>query len=144
MCSKESIGKMPLFQRNTSNTSLFRVFLATSYVKLQQAYISEAVAIGNWQIIGYKGPGEFKDSTSSATTNFTYQDNGSYTDSKAELGSSDVEGWAASNVAKLNDCTIAKNWTVKVKKATGSEGDATFTAATNCTDLTPNFSKIGG
>lgn len=113
-------------------------------MKLQQAYISEAVAIGNWQIIGYKGPGESKTITSSATTNFTYQDNGTYTDSKAELGDDEVEGWSASNVAKLNDCDDAKNWTVTVKKATGSEGDATFTAATNCTDLTPNFSKIGG
>lgn len=59
-------------------------------MKLQQAYISEAVAIGNWQIIGYKGPGESKTITSSATTNFTYQDNGSYTDSKAKLGSTKV------------------------------------------------------
>jgi hypothetical protein len=48
---------MPLFQRITANTSLFRVFLATSYVMLQQAYISEAVAVGTWGIIGYKGPG---------------------------------------------------------------------------------------
>lgn len=47
-------------------------------------------------------------------------------------------------MTKLNDCNNTKNWTVKVSKADGSEGDATFEAETNCTDLTPNFSKIGG
>lgn len=135
-------------QKKTINRQLFiedyLLLEAGTYVKLQQAYISEAVAIGNWQIIGYKGPGESKTITSSATTNFTYQDNGSYTDSKAKLGSTKVEGWSASNVTKLNDCNNTKKWTVKVSKADGSEGDATFEAETNCTDLTPNFSKIGG
>ena len=112
-------------------------------MKLQQAYISEAVAIGNWTIIGYKGPGDSKGATSSATTNFSYTDGGTYTSNKATLGSDAVEGWSASNLTKLNDCAANKNWTVSVKKADGSEGDAAFTAATNCAELTPNFSVIG-
>ena len=45
-------------------------------MKLQQAYISEAVAIGDWQIIGYKGPGDSKNATSSETNNFKYSDGG--------------------------------------------------------------------
>lgn len=116
-------------------------------MKLQQAYISEAVKVGDWGIIGYKGPGEADATTpklKSATTNFEYSDGGSYTDSKAELGETAIKGWSAKNLAKLNDCAIAAdNWKVEVKKATGSEGDAEFTATTNCTDLTPNFDKIG-
>src|SRR5574344_2818150 len=49
---------------------------AGTYVKMQQAYISEAVAIGKWGIIGYKAPGD-----ASGTTNFAYADAESgYTD----------------------------------------------------------------
>ena len=115
-------------------------------MKLQQAYISEAVQIGDWSIIGYKGPGESKNITSSQTTNFRYSDAGSYTDHKTALESgTKVKGWTVENIAKLNDCSgAADNWTVEVEKATGSEGDAKFTAtvASACSDLTPNFSKI--
>jgi len=116
-------------------------------VKLQQAYISEAVAIGDWQIIGYKGPGESKTVSSTQTTNFRYSDGGSYTEHKAALATgTKVKGWTVENIAKLNDCAgAADNWKVEVEKATGSEGDAKFTStvATACGDLTPNFSKIG-
>ena len=146
---------MPLFQRITSNTSLFRVFLATSYVKLQQAYISEAVAIGNWQIIGYKGPGE-EDAAGAATggakshtTNFEYADaaNG-YSNNTIALATGNT-GWTAKNRAQLNDCPSAVKWSVKTEAADGSAGEASFTAeilAANlatCTALTPNFDKIG-
>ena len=129
------------------------VFFVSSYVKLQQAYISETVAIGNWQIIGYKGPGDQTNGSTtggakSATTNFTYEDaaNG-YTDNTVALATGITAGWGASNKANLNDCTAGKNWTIDVAKATGSEGDATFDAkvatTSDCTSLTPNFAKIG-
>ena len=116
-------------------------------MKLQQAYISEAVAIGDWKIIGYKGPGDQGTTgLTSETTNFEYSDGGTYVESKAALGDDAVKGFSVKNKAKLNDCAIAAdNWKVEVAKATGSEGDATFTAtvASGCTDLTPNFDKIG-
>ena len=123
-------------------------------MKLQQAYISEAVAIGNWQIIGYKGPGEEDDAgdatggAKSHTTNFEYTDAASgYTNNTVALATG-ITGWSASNKANLNDCTAGKNWTLAVAKAeSGSEGDAVFTAdvatTSDCTSLTPNFSKIG-
>ena len=125
---------------------------AGTYVKLQQAYISEAVAVGNWIIIGYSGPGTANaDKLGSSATNFTYHDDGtSYSNNTAELGSSAITGWSASNKAQLNDCPAAKNWTVSVKSASsGTAGEATFTAAiasdnsAKCTPLTPNFAKIG-
>lgn len=115
-------------------------------MKLQQAYISEAVAVGNWKIIGYKGPGDQASSgLQSSTTNFTYDDEGkSYSNNTTALGNTAVKGWAAKNNVKLNDCGIAAdNWLVTVKKATGSEGEAEFTSTTNCSELTPNFAKIG-
>ena len=121
-------------------------------MKLQQAYISEAVAVGNWSIIGYKGPGTPDASApklKSATTNFTYSDGGSYTNNTAALGDNAVKGWSAQNNTKLNDCdSAADNWKVEVKAATAtgsSQGDAAFTStvASACTDLTPQFGSIG-
>ena len=124
------------------------------YVKLQQAYISEAVAVGTWGIIGYKGPGnETKASAAtggakSGTTNFTYEDATGFVGNTAAI-SANIVGWAASNVAKLNDCPTGKNWTVTVGANGTTAGEATFTAAiatanqATCTALTPNFDKIG-
>ena len=121
-------------------------------MKLQQAYISEAVAVGNWSIIGYKGPGTPDSQTpklKSATTNFTYSDEGSYTNNTATLGTTAVKGWTAKNNTKLNDCEGADdNWKVEVKAATAtgsSQGDAAFTSTvvSGCTDLTPQFGSIG-
>ena len=121
-------------------------------MKLQQAYISEAVAVGNWIIIGYSGPGTANDNKlGSNATNFTYSDDGEYSAANtAALGTSAVVGWAATNKANLNDCTAGKNWTVSVQEASsGTAGEAEFTAAIaaansdGCTPLTPNFEKIG-
>ena len=125
-------------------------------MKLQQAYISEAVAVGNWQIIGYKGPGENTKGTGtggdkSSTTNFKYADGATYTKNTVALNTTEQVGFVVANQAKLNDCAAKTgdasssnfNWKVTVKKSDSSEGDATFTATTNCTELTPNFGKIG-
>ena len=124
---------------------------AGTYVKLQQAYISEAVAVGNWVIIGYSGPGTADaDKLGSSATNFTYSDDGSYNANTAALGATAIEGWSATNKANLNDCPAGKNWTVSVKASgSGTAGEATFTAAiasdntAGCTPLTPNFDKVG-
>jgi prepilin-type N-terminal cleavage/methylation domain-containing protein len=118
---------------------------AGTYVKMQQAYISEAMAIGNWTIIGYKAPGG-----STGTTNFTY--GGFMTDGTGNTVSLETEtvGWKAGNKAKLNDCGIADdNWSVTVKGTEGAS-EATFTSAvknegdSKCADLTPTFATIGG
>ena len=142
---------MPLFQRITSNTSLFRVFLATSYVKLQQAYISEAVAIGSWAVIGYKGPGDNTNATgatggaTSKTNNFSYKDATGYTNNTADLNTTGTIGFTAHNEAKLNDCAQGDHWTITVKSGSAA-GEATFTPSTltqDCLQLTPNWNQIG-
>jgi hypothetical protein len=69
-------------------------------VKLQQAYISEAVAIGNWGVIGYKGPGDNTNASgngaaTSATNNFTYTDASGWSMTISfEGGSIDSGGYA--------------------------------------------------
>ena len=117
---------------------------AGTYVKLQQAYVSEADSLGTWSLIGYKGPGE-GNSISSKTNNFSYADGIS---AKMAIPESDKKGWGATNSMKLNDCTEAENWTVSMKTASGSaSGDVAFTAAVtggaDCVALTPSFSTIG-
>src|SRR5574344_1197249 len=80
---------------------------AGTYVKMQQAFISEAMAIGDWKIIGYKAPG-----TNDETTNFKYGGlKESATKNTVALATTTI-GWQAGNKAKLNDCGIADdNWT---------------------------------
>lgn len=118
---------------------------AGTYVKLQQAYISEsATYYGNWTTIGYSAPGD-----KGVTQNFTYTETASFTDGKAALTTSNVVGWNAANNAKLNDCPAALNWTVSVKASSSTSGEAAFTAAlvsgnrSKCLALTPSFELIG-
>lgn len=146
MCSKESIGKGSLF----SYSSLFRVFMAATYVKLQQAYISEAVATGTWTVIGYKGPGDQTTAGTatggsvSKTNNFQYSDATGFTDNSAALSTNKV-GFTATNLAKLNDCAISSTWTMTVGEGSAA-GEATFTPnvlTADCVQLTPNWKQIG-
>ena len=124
---------------------------AGTYVKLQRAYISEYDSIGTWALIGYKGPGDVT-ATSSKTTNFSYTDG---VEAKADLPEQDKIGWTAENNVQLNDCGAKSKWTIAMKKAAASSGnaaagDAIFTAKVGveqgdagCTALTPSFDKIG-
>ena len=114
---------------------------AGTYVKMQQAYVSEAVAVGGWTIIGYKAPADGK------TTNFTYTEGTGVTGANTiTIPSTLTTTWEAANNTKLNDCVANKNWTVGVAAATGSAGDVAFTSdvtGTGCPELTPNFKTIG-
>ena len=151
------------FKKSYTRNGLFKgrknflVVTASSYVKLQQAYISETVKIGNWEIIGYKGPGTNTKGASDAVggtsenNNFNYGDGGSYTDNSAALDANGQTGFWAHNKINLNDCTGSAtaptsgwHWTVTVKAGGGdSEGDAQFVANTDCAELTSNFKMIG-
>ena len=123
----------------------------SSYVKLQQAYVSEAVAIGTWSVIGYKGPGDNTNATgasggaSSKTNNFSYRDTTGYANNTATLDATGKVGFTAHNEAKLNDCTQGDHWTITVKSGSAA-GEATFTPSTldqTCLQLTPNWNQIG-
>lgn len=124
----------------------------SSYVKMQQAYVSEAVAIGTWSVIGYKGPGDNTNASgatggaSSKTNNFEYKDATGYSDNTVALtGSSSVVGFTANNIAKLNDCAQSSSWTITVAQGTAA-GEATFSPNTlgqDCLQQTPNWNQIG-
>lgn len=114
----------------------------TTYVKMQQAYFTEANAIGGWTVIGYTSPGE-----SDQTTNFKYS--GGVT--KNETVTTDQTGaWKAQNRVNLNDCAKdVDHWTINVAFTTGRK-DLTFTSAVDdasgnayCSSLTPSFAQIG-
>ncbi|PBC69028.1 hypothetical protein [Fibrobacter sp. UWS1] len=121
-------------------------------MKLQQAYVSEAVAIGSWAVIGYKGPGDNTNATgasggaSSKTNNFSYKDATGYDKNTVALTSSaSIVGFTAGNKAKLNDCDIGDHWTITVGAGTAA-GEATFTPSSltqDCLQLTPNWNQIG-
>ena len=119
---------------------------AGSYVKLQDAYVAESAAMGNWDKIGYK-------MRSSET--FGYDDGAAIkaavTTNVESLGTKGQDGWVATSKVKLNDCNNKSTWTINVKAASNSaQGMVSYTASvsdagqatTPCSDLTPSFSKL--
>lgn len=130
---------------------------AGTYIKLQDAYVSERNAVGSWKAIGYVAPGATKAGTSGATTNFTYtegnatSEKGSLTAGTESLGKT----WGASNNVALNDCkaqathaTTSDHWTIELKN-TSNGNSITYTAdingddADDCEQLTPSYKLIG-
>lgn len=118
-------------------------------MKLQDAFVAETGAYyGSWQKIGYIiGSGTAcveAGGCSRETTNFTFtEEKDGYTGGTAQLGSSQAT-WAAQNKLKLNECTSAKNWQLKLEQASAAtQGEYTWEAVNTCSDLTPNFGNLG-
>ena len=130
---------------------------AGTYVKLQEAYMSEANAYGTWVLIGYTGPGTIDAKGGSSESPVSYTNNFSFTGASiADTTSESVVGWAAWNIVALNDCgvtgskgtttTDGAQWTVTTRKMDGVSDGAYFNTSVNdddCEPLTPTFSKIG-
>ena len=112
---------------------------AGSYVKLQDAYVAETAAMGNFSKIGYS----MKDGE---TFSYTNKLTGSETVMVENLSTSGTAGWEATAKVKLNDCVNKSTWGVGVKAATGSaEGMVQYTvsiSSSECSELTPSFSKL--
>lgn len=117
---------------------------AGTYVKLQDAYVSESNLVGNWAKIGYVAPGAAKAGEAGTTTNFKYT--GAITsDTVAVASLPETEGWRAAARVALNDCAIDSAWTVSVK-GNDNGNSVSYKAAppADCGDaLTPTFNKIG-
>lgn len=113
---------------------------AGTYVKLQDAYVSEAGEYyGSWKVIGY---------TMSSTTNFEFEEqNEPSNDGTATLADPTIT-WQASNVAALNDCEKDGVWQLTVASNTSSGtgvaygANVTGGAAGDCAILTPSFGKL--
>ena len=121
---------------------------AGTYVKLQDAYVSEANKVGSWKLIGYVAPGSTSASAAGQTTNFDYTagETLELTADAVDIAGFNAITWQAKNRVALNDCAVANDnvWTVTTAAATNGNS-VTYTAAvaTNCSQLTPSFDKIG-
>ena len=126
---------------------------AGTYIKLQDAYVSESNAVGSWKLIGYVAPGAASAATEGATTNFGYLAGSPAVDATSATAitsySSATKVWGARNLVALNDCAEQKtaalanaNWTISITANTNGNS-VSYTAATNCSQLTPSFDKIG-
>ena len=117
---------------------------AGTYVKLQDAYVSESNLVGTWAKIGYVAPGAATAGVQGTTTNFTYT--GAITsDTLAVANLPNTEGWKAVARVALNDCAVNSAWTVSVK-GNDNKNSVSYEAdpPANCGDaLTPTFNKIG-
>ena len=118
---------------------------AGTYVKLQQAYFSEANKAGGWQLIGYLAPSGEK---ASQTVNFKYDVGDIAAAESVKLESASKIGWTAENVANLNECQAGVNWSVTLSQSSDATkgADVKFAAAANgagCVALTPTFANIG-
>ena len=104
---------------------------AGSWVKVQTAYILETSNVGDWEKIGFTGPGKTNgtDKNKSETNDFKYDG--------TEAGEVSAE-----NTVKLNDCEKGK-W--KLKMDTDAKVTATIATITGngCDVLTPSFKKLG-
>ena len=92
------------------------------------AYVMEKQAAGDWEQVGYTGPGSQKDKTSSATQVIKYFE-----------AANNV--WTAQPLGALNDCTTSMTWTItptidgtNVRYVTGGD--------TQCKSLTPSWDNL--
>ncbi len=126
---------------------------AGTYIKLQDAYVSESNAVGTWKLIGYVAPGATSAAAAGNTTNFAYTAGGTAVTidgnsavALTTLGSSGAVTWQAKNKVALNECAIADAniWTITTKEASNGNS-VTYTADVSdaCFQLTPSFKNIG-
>ena len=113
---------------------------AGTYIKLQQAYVSESNSLGGWTMIGYSGPGASDAAASSHTTNFGYS---SALDANSTYTSNTAHDWSATSTVPLNDCGTGGEWAIV--STPGDGGTVTFEASitgSGCAPLTPSYCKL--
>ncbi len=122
---------------------------AGTYIKLQDAYVSESNAVGSWKLIGYVAPGSTSAASAGQTTNFDYTAGETIAvnaSSATAIQNFNAITWQAKNRVALNECAVidANVWTITTAAATNGNS-VTYTAAVsdNCLQLTPTFNKIG-
>ena len=86
-------------------------------MKLQNAFVTETDAVGNYQMIGYQAPGSttFDHTEPSVTWG---ADNTTMVNNVTSV----VVTWQAKNKVALNDCAKDNYWALGVKKATTGAG----------------------
>ena len=119
---------------------------AGTWINLQDAYITEKAEPGDWNQVGYTGPGQRLNSDSYKTQNFLYE--GGITGS----GKSAKGTWSATSKVVLNECKKdTKAWNIEATaNDANSQGQSsmkiTIPAATGdaalCVGLTPSFTTL--
>ena len=117
--------------------------ITATYIKLQDAYVSESNKIGSWTLVGYVAPGASSASDDSpSTTNFTYYGSGDFTSGAIDIADQS-DAWVAKNIPALNDCAAGNGkWNIDIK-ANSNGNSVSYEAETTCEQLTPSFTKIG-
>lgn len=111
---------------------------ASSYIKLQDTYFAEKIAMGSWKLIGYSAP------NNGAAGNFCYSEGTTANDSEngeEETGATpSVIGWGARAMVTLNECGAGSWWSVVVTPS--EKGAITYERNVSyapCTNLTANW-----
>ena len=109
---------------------------AGTWINMQEAFIQEKNAVGDWVKIGYSAPG------TKGSTNFEYASN-----VIAYSSEEDAATWIASPVTgvKLNDCDPGETWTLQAGLDAG--GNLAIEAPTadndaDCTVLTASWDNL--
>ena len=111
---------------------------AGTWINLQDAFVTEKNAVGDWNEVGYTGPGNRVTTVSYASANFAYYQDGS------------TKGtWVAKNLVVLNECaanTEAWKLTASVASETAQGTKPMRLVADQsqgiCLGLTPSFSSL--
>ena len=113
---------------------------AGTWVNLQDAYVTEKDDVGDWNQIGYTGPGQRSNSGLYKSANFEY--------------SGETGNWKAKNRVKLNECKAeSEAWVLTatpVKASSNTQGQSGMKLAVSnftddkalCLGLTPSFSTL--
>jgi len=117
---------------------------AGTWSKMQQAFAMEIPAAGSFKAIGYTPPGDTVGGIRQ-TTNFKYEDKGTYVSDTAGTAK-----WQATSIVNLNDCKKDTTWvaefTASSQKVTSTKiGNAEVlnkVASGDCGSLTPNFGYL--
>ena len=109
---------------------------AGTWINLQDAFVTEVDDTGDWNQIGYTGPGSRINSGSYESANFAYYG------AKAT--------WTAANKNKLNECAGGGLWPITAGKNAKNDADQSSMYLTIgadgqnglCQGLTPSFNKL--
>ena len=121
---------------------------AGTYIKLQDAYAFENLAVGGWSLIGYHAPGTSKSGVraiATTTTNFTYSSTIAPYGSWDRIGQRTTTAWVASSNVGLNDCEQGNQWGVQawIDKKDGTLGiEAWLDDEENCLPLAASFQYL--
>lgn len=87
---------------------------ASTYTKLQDAYLVGNAKLGSWKIIGYIAPGN------GVTNNFKYSIGCIMDSVSVESLNAPEIGWLATNLSNLNDCLAGSQWAIAIKPQSSS------------------------